>query len=114
MDHIPINENQVDEVLDRALQKIIAEYQPEKVIIFGSYAYGKPDSESDLDLLIIKKTDERPIDRRIAIRTLLRPLRLRPIISPIVVTQEEINERLAMGDPFAEELMKRGRLIYER
>ena len=38
-------------------------YQPKKITFFGSYAYGKPDAGSDLDLLIIKKTSERFIVR---------------------------------------------------
>jgi predicted nucleotidyltransferase len=114
MSGITLDEIDINETLNAALRRIVNDYKPEKIIVFGSYAYGQPDSESDLDLLIIKQTNERPIDRRIAVRTLLRPLKLRPGVSPIVVTQDEIDERLALGDPFAEELMTKGRVIYER
>lgn len=114
MADLPVNEKIIDEVLDQALKKIVGAYQPEKIIVFGSYAYGNPDADSDLDLLIIKETDERPIDRRIAVRTLLRPLKLHPVVSPIVLTSAEMDERLAMEDPFAKELITRGQVIYER
>lgn len=100
--------------LEKTVRWIVEGYQPEKIIIFGSYAYGQPRSDSDLDLLIIKQTDERPIDRRIAVRMLLRPLKLRPVVAPIVVTPDEIKERLEMGDPFAEEIVTRGQVLYER
>ena len=54
------------------LSKIVAEYAPQKVILFGSYAYGEPDEDSDIDLLIIKDTDKRPIERWIEVKRLLR------------------------------------------
>jgi len=50
-------------VLQRMLQKLIAEYAPEKVILFSSYAYGVPGPDSDIDLLIIKETADRFLDR---------------------------------------------------
>ncbi len=105
---------QVSEALDKIVQRIVEGYKPEKIILFGSYAYGRPRPDSDLDLLIVKQTNERPIDRRIAVRMLLRSLKLRPVVAPIVVTQGEIASRLKMGDPFAEEIVTRGLVLYER
>lgn len=101
-------------VLEKAVERIVEEYQPEKIILFGSYAYGRPNDDSDFDLLIIKQTDERPIDRRVAVRTLLRSLKLWPLVSPIVLTPTELDERLSMGDPFADEIFTNGELLYER
>ncbi len=100
--------------LEKAIKRIVADYQPEKIILFGSFAYGYPNDDSDFDLLIIKQTDERPIDRRIAVRTLLRSLQLRPVVSPIVLTRAELDERIEMGDPFAEEIVANGEILYER
>lgn len=111
---VKFRDSRLNEMLEKVVQRIVEGYAPEKIIMFGSYAYGQPGPDSDLDLLIIKHTDERPIDRRIAVRTLLRPLRLRPAVSPIVVTRAELDERLAMGDPFAEELYTQGQVLYER
>jgi len=54
--------------LERLLQKLISGYQPERVILFGSYAYGNPTSDSDLDLFIIKETAQTPFLRRVEVR----------------------------------------------
>lgn len=107
-----LTDSDTNATLNVIVRRIVESYQPEKIILFGSYAYGQPHSDSDFDLLIIKQTKERPIDRRVAVRTLLRPFKPRPAVSPIVVTQEEITERLEMGDPFAEEIVTRGRILY--
>ena len=52
-----------EESLKQIVDTIVDQYQPEKIMLFGSYAYGNPDSDSDIDLLIIKDTSERFIDR---------------------------------------------------
>lgn len=45
----------IDKTLVRLTERLVAAYNPEKVVLFGSYAYGKPTEESDIDLLIVKK-----------------------------------------------------------
>jgi len=57
--------------IDKIIRQIVAAYQPEKIILFGSYAYGKPSADSDLDLLIIKRTAERFIDRWTNVRKIV-------------------------------------------
>jgi predicted nucleotidyltransferase len=54
---------EVKKKLDKMVKKIVQAYKPEKIILFGSYAYGDPNRDSDLDLLIIKETDEIPFPR---------------------------------------------------
>ncbi len=110
----PFSESELNEKLALIVQRIVEGYAPERILLFGSYAYGQPDMDSDLDLLIVKQTSDRPIDRRVAVRMLLRDLTLRPAVSPLVVTRQEIEARLAMGDPFAEEIVALGRVLYER
>jgi len=100
--------------LNSIVQRIADGYKPEKIILFGSYAYGQPRPDSDLDLLIVKQTDKRPIDRRVEVRMLLRALKIKVPVSPIVVTKAEIEKRLALGDPFAEEIITRGLVLYEQ
>ena len=98
--------------LNKILKRVIDAYQPEKIILFGSYAYGKPDSDSDLDLLIIKKTSDSFIDRWINIRQIVSDPKRSIPFDPIVLTPEEIEERLAMGDQFVEEIIKKGEVLY--
>ena len=49
------NEEDIREILNRIIDKIKIHYQPEKIILFGSYAWGNPTKDSDVDLLIVKK-----------------------------------------------------------
>ncbi len=58
----------VKEIILEIAEKIKKEYQPSRIILFGSYAYGVPDRDSDIGLLIIKDTQDRPIDRRVNVR----------------------------------------------
>ena len=59
-------------VIDDILEKLVANYAPEKVILFGSHAYGQPGSDSDIDLLIVKDTNEQFFDRCFAVRRNVR------------------------------------------
>jgi hypothetical protein len=62
-----------EEVLAEIVRRIIAALHPEKVILFGSYVYGAPSDNSDVDLLVILNSRARPVDRYLAVSRLLRP-----------------------------------------
>ena len=101
-----------EEKLRDLAQHIARAFDPTRIILFGSYAYGTPSSDSDVDLLIVMDSQERPAKRSQAISKLLRD---RPFPMDILVrTPQEINQRLAMGDPFIREITKQGRVLYER
>lgn len=104
----------LEEILKAVVQRIKSAYQPEKIILYGSYAYGNPDEGSDIDLLVIKDTDERPIDRRVTVRRLISDLRHGYPFSSIVITPGEINKRLEIGDQFFQEILSKGRVLYGR
>jgi len=57
-----------------AIRKIVEELNPEKIILFGSYAYGKPTPHSDVDLLIILKTNASLKERSWKVSRLLLPV----------------------------------------
>ncbi len=98
--------------LNKIVRQVVEAYQPEKIILFGSYAYGEPDADSDLDLLIIKKTSERFINRLTNVRKIVSdPNRSIPF-GPIVLTPDELEERLAIGDQFIDEILKKGKVLY--
>jgi predicted nucleotidyltransferase len=51
-------------ILDEMVRRLVAEFQPEQIILFGSHAWGEPTQGSDIDLfVIVPGSDERPIDR---------------------------------------------------
>lgn len=100
------------EIIIKVVDKIIREYQPKKVVLFGSYAYGKPTEDSDVDILIIKNTNKRPIDRWVEVKRIVRDTtRILPV-APFVYTEEEIKERVAIKDFFIEEIFEKGEVVY--
>lgn len=100
------------EKIQQATQKIADTISPEKIILFGSFAYGKPTPDSDVDLLIIVESDRHPHERSASISEMLYP---RPFpVDVIVRTPAEVKERLAIGDGFFQEIMTKGKVLYER
>jgi uncharacterized protein len=95
-----------------AIQKIVDELNPEKIILFGSYAYGKPTPHSDVDLLVVLKTNASLKERSWKVSRLLLP---RPFPVDILVrTPKEIEKALKSGDFFLQEILTRGKVLYER
>ena len=97
----------------RAVVEQIAErFQPEKIILFGSYAYGQPKPESDVDLLVVMETPLRERQQRLEISRALSP---RPFPLDILIrTPKQVEERINLGDPFLREIMTQGEVLYER
>jgi predicted nucleotidyltransferase len=95
----------------RELARQIAErFHPEKIILFGSYAYGQPDEGSDVDLLVIMPA-RNMIDQSVKIRLALPP---RPFpLDLIVRTPEYVRRRLAGEDWFLREIVGKGKVLYE-
>ena len=107
-----ITPGDLEERLQKAVERIVTEFDPERIILFGSHAYGKPAPDSDVDLMVIMETERRPAERILAISRLLSP---RPFPVDIVVrTPEELARSLRRTDPFIHEIMERGRTLYAR
>lgn len=95
-----------------AVQRIVEELKPEKIILFGSYAYGNPTPHSDVDLLIVMKTTASLKERSWKVSRLLLP---RPFpVDILVKTPREIEAALKSGDFFLKEILTRGKVLYER
>jgi len=97
-----------------AIKKFTAEvgrrFKPARIILFGSYAYGKPTPDSDVDLLVVMPCKGRSLDAALKVRLAVDagfPLDL------IVRTPRELRRRLAMGDFFLREIVDRGEVLYE-
>ena len=102
----------VGKSLRPAIQKIATELNPEKIVLFGSYAYGTPNPHSDVDLLVIMKTKASPKDRSWAVSRLLLP---RPFpVDILVKTPKEVEKALETGDFFLKEILTRGKVLYDR
>lgn len=100
------------EIVREIVDRIVKGYRPKRIILFGSHAHGRPTEDSDIDLLIVKDTDKRPIDRWVEVKKLLRDLNEPVPVSPLVYTEEEIEARTAMKDFFLEDIFEKGELLY--
>lgn len=105
-------ERRVSDELPRVVERIVARLDPEMVVLFGSYAYGIPTVDSDVDLLVIMDTEVPRKERSWLVSRLLIP---RPFpVDILVKTPEEIETALAGRDFFIQEIMARGKVLYER
>jgi uncharacterized protein len=91
-------------------QQIADRFRPEKILLFGSYAYGAPTEDSDVDLLVIMSGVENSVYQAIAIRRQVNPGFAMDLM---VRTPEQIADRLALGDFFIQEILEKGRVLYE-
>jgi len=105
---------EIKKIILEVVRKLRSEYEPIKIILFGSYAYGNPTKDSDIDLLILKNTDKRRADRFVEVKRIIYNPDLKIPISPLVYTPEELEERLKIGDDFVKEIVRKGVIIYER
>lgn len=107
---------QKKEALEKELHRIVGilieEYKPEKIILFGSLASGRIYEWSDIDLLIIKETEKRPLDRALEVYTLLG--NYRDPMDIIVYTPAEVELLLDEGSFFVAEILTEGKVLYEK
>jgi predicted nucleotidyltransferase len=98
--------------LNEIVRRIVRGVRPQKIILFGSYGYGSPTNDSDVDLLVIMETSDRPADRYLVVSRLIRP---RPFPLDILVkTPAEMAQALAKEDFFIREIVTKGQTLYER
>jgi uncharacterized protein len=92
-------------------ERIAREFQPERIILFGSYAYGKPRPDSDVDLLVVLAFDGKGFRKSLEILNRIDPdfpvdiLARRP---------EDTARRYEEGDPLIREAVDHGKVLYER
>lgn len=95
------------------LVKKIADYcRPEKIILFGSVARGETKKGSDIDLLIIKRSNKKRPFRVKEVFEAVRGVNRSYSLDPIVYTPEEYLIRLELGDHFIREISKEGKTVY--
>jgi predicted nucleotidyltransferase len=101
-----------EEALEAIVHRLVTGLHPHKIVLFGSYVYGAPTADSDVDLLVIVETPARPVDRYLRVSRLLRP---HPFpLDLLVKTPEEIVQALEREDPFIREITSQGRVLYAR
>ena len=91
-------------------KRIAKEFRPKRIILFGSYAYGEPTDDSDVDILVILPFTGKPVRKAIEIRAKINP---HIPVDLIVRTPQQVEERVAMNDWFMREIVEKGRTLYE-
>lgn len=97
-------------IIEEACQAIVEAFHPQRVILFGSHAYGSPGPDSDMDFLVIMPFEGSPI--RKAAEVSLRIPRRSPV-DVLVRTPEQVQERLALNDFFMREIIEKGLVLYD-
>lgn len=91
-------------------QQIAEQFSPERIILFGSHAYGEPTSDSDVDLLVIMPFEGQSFRQAAKILNRINPTFS---VDLLVRTPEQLDERIALGDFFLREVTTKGKILYE-
>jgi predicted nucleotidyltransferase len=102
----------MQELLQEIIRRIVEVAQPERIILFGSYAYGDPHKGSDLDILVVMESKLPRYKRSVPIYRALAGLLIPKDI--IVYTPEEIEAWSEVDQAFITTVSKKGRVVYEK
>jgi predicted nucleotidyltransferase len=102
----------IEGLIKEAVKRIIDGFNPQKIILFGSYAYGHPSPDSDMDLLIVMDTNAKPHKRAVPIRKILKGIGIPKDV--IVKTPEEFERFKDVIGTIIYPAAHKGRLLYER
>ena len=105
-----VTETTIQQLVDR-----IKKFDPEKIILFGSYAGGTPSNDSDVDLFVVKNVKSEDIrEMRLNIRSHLRDIiyNQKVPVDLLLDNQDNINERIKLGDSIYKEIMIKGKTVY--
>jgi uncharacterized protein len=95
------------------VEKLKSCYHPLKIVLFGSYARHEEVEDSDIDILIIARTDQRPVDRFVEVKRILYDPKNRIPISPLILNPGEITRLLESGNDYINEILSEGEIIYD-
>ena len=97
--------------IDATVHQIVEQFHPQRIILFGSYAYGQPRPESDVDLLVVMDTPLRETEQAVRI---CQRIEYHFGLDLIVRSPATLAQRLRLGDLFLREIIDKGKVLYER
>ena len=98
-------------VLEEITSRLVAEFQPERIILFGSHAWGTPTADSDVDLLVIvPHSDRTPAQRAARAYRRLRGLTIP--VDILVKTRAEVDRFRSVYASLESEILERGKVLY--
>lgn len=105
--------HKIAEQLEPYLRVIVEKFRPEKIILFGSQAYGQPDQHSDVDLLIVRRDIRSEKESNVEIRHALWDVRASPLSFTLLSrTPEDLQPKQAERSPVLSEVLARGVELY--
>src|SRR5712691_12762689 len=97
-------------LIRRFARQVVERFKPDKIILFGSHAYGTPHADSDVDILVVMPARDQ-LDQAVRISLTIDP----PFPLDIIVrTPHNMRWRLQEGDSFLREVVSRGKVLYEK
>ena len=100
--------------IEKIINSIKNEYEPDKIILFGSYSTDLANKHSDLDLLIIKDSEKSRIERGLEIKKLLRKYKMCFAIDLLIYTPEVVEQENFGKNSFFNIVFEEGKVVYER
>ena len=103
------------DIIGTITQRLVKEFTPEMILLFGSYAWGKPDRYSDVDILVIVpdiSTKLSPVQRSIRAHRCLRGLKIPKDI--LVRTRSEIEKYITVYASLEARILEQGKILYEQ
>jgi predicted nucleotidyltransferase len=95
------------------VKRVAENYKPERIILFGSFARGEEREDSDIDLLVIKKSEKKRPFRVKEVFEAVRGIDRDHTLDPIVYTPDELARRVSLGDYFIKKVLDEGKVMYE-
>lgn len=109
-----VNNKRTEMEIQRITKQIVKKYKPEKIILFGSYAWGKPTEDSDVDLFIVKNSKKKRWKREYELRLKLFGNKFPPL-DLLIYTPKEVQKRINMyEDFFIKEILNKGKVLYAK
>jgi predicted nucleotidyltransferase len=106
-----VSKDEFEREVRSIVRQLLRLYKPQKVVLFGSLVRGEIRAGTDIDLFIVKSgVPELGVDR---IRELNGLVRYRLATDFVVYTPEEVEQRLALGDPFVRSILAEGKVLYD-
>lgn len=97
-------------IVAKIAEEIKVHFHPQKIILFGSYAWSRPTEDSDIDIFLIMESDLRRDERARQVQHIFSD-RTFPL-DIIVYTPQEVKRSLARGNPFVKEILTKGSVLY--
>ena len=98
---------------DEVVRRLVDEFHPDAIYLFGSHAWGKPNADSDMDLLvIIEKSGEKPVQRAVRAQRSLRGVKV--AVDVVVKTRKEFEKYASVKASLEAQITREGKLLYGR